>query len=105
MLHRNIINVEDKILGTLSAENDLLESDTAVHLIVLSKARMNELLEKLSTNMATEKTINTTRNAYKSFASFLAIIYSSIGKLKNFFRIKNTYLCWAKLSSIVNFFK
>lgn len=81
MLHRNIINEENKILGTLSAENDLLESDTAVHLIVSLKVQMNELLEKLSTNMATEKQINTTRNAYKSFASFVAIVYSSIGKL------------------------
>lgn len=81
MLHRNIINEENKILGTLSAENDLLESDTAVHLIVSLKVQMNELLEKLSTNMATEKQINTTRNAYKPFASFVAIIYSSIGKL------------------------
>lgn len=75
------MNEENKILGTLSTENDLLESDTAVQLIVSSKVQMNELLEKLSATMATEKQIDATRNAYKSFAAHVATIYSSIGKI------------------------
>lgn len=81
MFYRNIINEENKILGKLSAENDLLESDAAVQLIVSSKVQMNELLEKLSATIATEKQIESTRNAYKSFAVHVSIIYSSIGKL------------------------
>lgn len=81
LFHRNIINEENKILATLSAENDLLESDTAVQLIVSSKSSLNELFEKLSATMATEKQIDFTRNAYKSFATTCATIYLSIGKL------------------------
>lgn len=85
MFHRNIINEENKILRTFSAENDLLESDAAVQSIISSKGQMNELLEKLSATMAVEKQIDAIRNAYKSFAKTCATIYSSIGELKNLF--------------------
>lgn len=81
LLHSTLINEENKILETLSADNNLLENDAAVQLISTSKMQINELLEKLTVANTTEKQIDTTRLAYKSLATHATIIYFTIGEL------------------------
>ena len=76
---RTLINEENKILDTLSTDDQLLEHDAAVQLISASKIQINELLEKISVAKVTEKQINLTRMAYKPLAAHASIIYFTIG--------------------------
>lgn len=75
-----LINEENKILDTLSTDDNLLENDAAVQLISTSKIQINELLEKISVSKVTEKQIDVTRTAYKPLAAHAAVIYFTIGK-------------------------
>lgn len=75
-------NEENKVLDTLSTDENLLENDTAVQLISTSKIQSNELLEKLSVSNVTEKQIDITRTAYKPLAKHTAVIYFTIGNRK-----------------------
>lgn len=73
-------NEENKVLDTLSTDENLLENDTAVQLISTSKLQSNELLEKLSVSNVTEKQIDMTRTAYAPLAKHATVIYFTIGK-------------------------
>lgn len=75
-------NEENKVLDTLSTDENLLENDGAVQLISTSKIQSNELLEKLSVSNVTEKQIDITRTAYKPLAKHAAVIYFTIGNRK-----------------------
>lgn len=75
-----LINEENKILDTLSTDDNLLENDAAVQLISTSKVQINELLEKIGVSKVTEKQIDITRTAYKPLAAHAAVIYFTIGK-------------------------
>lgn len=76
---RVLISEENKILDTLSTDDNLLEHDAGVQLISSSKMQINELFEKLGIAKATEKQIDISRLAYKSFAEHATIIYFTIG--------------------------
>lgn len=78
-IFRIIIGEENKILDTLSTDENLLENDAAVQLISSSRMQINELLEKLNVAKITEKQIDTTRTAYKEFATHTSIVYFTIG--------------------------
>lgn len=78
--YRTLINEENKILDTLSTDDNLLENDAAVQLISTSKIQINELLEKIGVSRVTEKQIDVTRIAYKPLAAHAAVIYFTIGK-------------------------
>lgn len=78
---RIIIGEENKILDTLSTDENLLESDAAVQLISSSRMQINELLEKLNVSKVTEKQIDVTRMAYKAFSIHASIVYFTIGNV------------------------
>lgn len=74
-----MINEENKILDTLSTDDNLLENDASVQLISASKLQINELIEKITVAKVTEKQIDVTRTAYKPLAIHATIIYFTIG--------------------------
>lgn len=93
---RTLLNEENKILDTLSTDDNLLENDASVQLITTSKMQINELLEKLSVAKVTEKQIDITRAAYIPLAAHASIIYFTIGNAKKlicFCVLRNVGVC------------
>lgn len=100
---RILQNEENKILDTLSTDDDLLENDASVQLINTSKLQINELLEKISVAKVTEKQIDVTRTAYKPLAAHASIIYFTIGNEKNKIG-KQTWLHMTLIPNLSNLF-
>lgn len=80
---RIIIGEENKILDTLSTDENLLENDAAVQLISSSRMQINELFEKLNVAKVTEKQIDVTRTAYKAFSMHASVVYFTVGNAIN----------------------
>lgn len=76
---RTLRDEEEKIVGAMAADSNVLDDDAAVQAISMSKMMMNELYEKLTVAKVTEKQIDTCRMAYAALAEHSSVLYFTIG--------------------------
>lgn len=79
---RTLRDEEEKIIGALAADSNVLDDDAAVQAISMSKMMINELIEKLSVAKTTEKQIDACRMAYAALAEHAAVLYFTIGTFR-----------------------
>lgn len=79
---RTLRDEEEKIIGALAADNNVLDDDAAVQAISMSKMMINELIEKSSVAKTTEKQIDACRMAYAALAEHAAVLYFTIGTFR-----------------------
>lgn len=77
-------NVEDNILKTLSScEGDILEDESAIHILDQSKVLSVDLIAKQAASKETEIKIESFRQSYKPVASHSSTLYYCITDLPN----------------------
>lgn len=73
--------IEDKILQVLSAsEENILEDETAIHILSSSKVLADEIQAKQAVAEVTEKSIDEARLQYTSIAVYSTVLFFTIGK-------------------------
>uniref|UniRef100_A0A1B0AJM8 Uncharacterized protein n=1 Tax=Glossina pallidipes TaxID=7398 RepID=A0A1B0AJM8_GLOPL len=91
---RMLKETEDKILEVLSATENILEDETAVHVLSSSKALANEISEKQVITEATEKKIDHARLSYVPIAEHSTILFFTIVDLANIDPMYQYSLAW-----------
>lgn len=79
MVHRQLQEIEDKILEVLSSEGNILEDETAVQILSSSKMLSNEITEKQAIAEITEKQIDVARLGYTPIAAHSTTLFFTIG--------------------------
>ncbi|XP_073981598.1 dynein axonemal heavy chain 7-like isoform X2 [Rhodnius prolixus] len=98
---RELKNLEDRILWTLSSsEGNILEDEAAIQNLSSSKALSNEIAEKQAVAEVTEKSIDAARQEYTPIALHSTVLFFSITNLANIDPMYQYSLVW-----FVNLFK
>lgn len=80
-LHRQLQEIEDKILEVLSGEGNILEDETAVQILGSSKLIANDIIEKQAVAEITEKQIDVARLGYAPIAKHATTLFFTTGNL------------------------
>lgn len=81
MFSRLLKEIEDKILGVLSAsEGNILEDETGVQVLSSSKILANEIQQKQYAAEITEKSIDVARLEYSPIAVHSALLFFTTGR-------------------------
>jgi len=93
--NRKLKEIEDKILEVLSnSQGNILEDETAIHIITDAKVLGNEIAEKQKAAEATEREIDTTRAGYKPCGDYTSILFFCISDLANIDPMYQYSLLW-----------
>ncbi|KAM6924384.1 dynein axonemal heavy chain 12 [Xenentodon cancila] len=103
---KQLKETEDKILETLqSSEGNILEDETAIHILDSAKIMSNEITKKQQIAEKTEMKIAESREGYRSVAKHSSILFFSIADLTNIDPMYQYSLSWfvnLYMSSIQN---
>lgn len=92
---RQLKEIEDKILETLSAsEGNILEDETAIQVLDSSKVLANEIEKKQKVAGETERKIEQSRAGYRPVATHGSILFFSITDLPNIDPMYQYSLTW-----------
>ena len=92
---KQLKEIEDKILETLSAsEGNILEDESAIQILDSSKALSNEISKKQKIADETEKKIEQSRAGYRPVASHGSVLFFSITDLPNIDPMYQYSLAW-----------
>nr|KAG5708500.1 hypothetical protein BaRGS_026227 [Batillaria attramentaria] len=92
---KQLKEIEDKILHTLSAsEGNILEDESAIQVLDSSKILSDEISKKQKIAEETEKKIDTTRMGYRPIARHSAILFFSLTDLPNIDPMYQYSLTW-----------
>lgn len=92
---KQLKEIEDKILHTLSAsEGNILEDESAIQVLDSSKILSDEISKKQKVAEETEKKIDTTRMGYRPIARHSAILFFSLTDLPNIDPMYQYSLTW-----------
>ncbi|XP_064606960.1 dynein axonemal heavy chain 12-like isoform X2 [Liolophura sinensis] len=92
---RQLKEVEDKILHTLSAsEGNILEDESAIQILDSSKVLADEISKKQKIAEETEKKIDASRAGYRPIAKHSSILFFSIADLPNIDPMYQYSLTW-----------
>ena len=81
---KSLKEIEDQILETLSSsEGNILEDESAIHVLNNAKVLSNEIEKKQVVAEKTEKMIAQSREGYRSIAKHSSVLYFSIADLPN----------------------
>lgn len=78
-----MLDMEEKILGALSFDGNILEEESIVQTITSSKQQASEVNEKQAVANITEKQVDVSRLAYTPIATHCAVLYFTIGNFTN----------------------
>ncbi|CAH1783738.1 unnamed protein product, partial [Owenia fusiformis] len=93
--NKQLKEVEDKILHTLSAsEGNILEDESAIQILDSSKVLADEINKKQKVAEVTEKKIDESRVGYQPIARHSAILFFSIADLPNIDPMYQYSLTW-----------
>ncbi|EDQ84751.1 uncharacterized protein MONBRDRAFT_39136 [Monosiga brevicollis MX1] len=93
--NRQLKEIEDKILEVLSSsEGNILEDETAIHVLSSSKTLSLEISEKQVVAETTSKEIDETRNGYVPVAEHSATLFFAIAELANIEPMYQYSLTW-----------
>ncbi|XP_071083415.1 dynein axonemal heavy chain 12-like isoform X1 [Haliotis cracherodii] len=92
---KQLKEIEDKILHTLSAsEGNILEDESAIQILDSSKILSDEISKKQKIAEETEKKIETSRMGYRPIAKHSSILFFSIADLPNIDPMYQYSLIW-----------
>ncbi|KAL3853467.1 hypothetical protein ACJMK2_017003 [Sinanodonta woodiana] len=92
---KQLKEIEDKILHTLSAsEGNILEDETAIQILDSSKILSDEISKKQKIAEETEEKIEQSRMGYRPIAKHSSILYFSIADLPNIDPMYQYSLTW-----------
>ncbi|KAK6177269.1 hypothetical protein SNE40_015399 [Patella caerulea] len=92
---KQLKEIEDKILHTLSAsEGNILEDESAIKILDSSKILSDEISKKQKVAEETEKKIETSRMGYRPIAKHSSILFFSITDLPNIDPMYQYSLTW-----------
>ncbi|CAG7837267.1 unnamed protein product [Allacma fusca] len=92
---RSLKEVEDNILNTLSSsEGNILENETAINILDSSKQISNDISEKQSVAVETEKQIEKSRLGYRPIARYTSVLFFSLTELPNIDPMYQYSLTW-----------
>ncbi|BFZ08761.1 hypothetical protein BsWGS_11799 [Bradybaena similaris] len=92
---RQLKEIEDKILHTLSAsEGNILEDESAIQVLDSSKILADEISKKQKVGEETEKKIEASRMGYRPIATHSSVLFFSITELPNIDPMYQYSLTW-----------
>ncbi|XP_061590831.1 dynein axonemal heavy chain 12 [Cololabis saira] len=92
---KQLKETEDKILKTLqSSEGNILEDESAIHILDSAKIMSNEITKKQQTAEKTEIKIAESREGYRRVANHSSILFFSIADLTNIDPMYQYSLSW-----------
>uniref|UniRef100_A0A8C9SX66 Dynein axonemal heavy chain 3 n=1 Tax=Scleropages formosus TaxID=113540 RepID=A0A8C9SX66_SCLFO len=93
--NKQLKEIEDKILEVLSSSHgNILEDETAIHILSSSKVLSEEISEKQKIASITEKEIDDTRMGYRPVATHSSILFFCISELANIEPMYQYSLTW-----------
>ncbi|XP_071807320.1 dynein axonemal heavy chain 12-like isoform X1 [Asterias amurensis] len=92
---RQLKEIEDKILETLSSsEGNILEDESAIRILDSSKVLSDEISKKQKIAEETEKKLNESRAGYRPIAKHSSVLFFSIADLPNIDPMYQYSLTW-----------
>ena len=92
---KSLKEVEDNILDTLSSsEGNILEDEKAINILDSSKQISNDISEKQTVAVETEKQIEKSRLGYRPIARYTSVLFFSLTELPNIDPMYQYSLSW-----------
>ncbi|XP_039627270.1 dynein heavy chain 12, axonemal [Polypterus senegalus] len=91
---KQLKEIEDKILETLSSEGNILEDETAIKILDEAKVMSNEINKKQQIAEKTEIKIAESREGYRPIARHSSVLFFSIADLANIDPMYQYSLTW-----------